>query len=147
MTGRLIGIARKSEIGAEPEMISRAYVSAEAGVEGDFRGRTEKLRKVTVIAREAWDAACKDLGRDLPWTTRRANLLTEGVRLPQQVGARFAIGTLVLEVVEETAPCSRMEKAAAGLRAVLKPHWRGGVCCSVIAPGDIAIGAPVELVG
>ena len=147
MPGRLIGIARKAEVGAQPEVISHARVSAEAGVEGDYRGRMEKLRKVTVIAREDWDAACRDLGRELPWTTRRANLLIEGVELPQRIGARLSIGPLVLEVVEETAPCSRMEKAAAGLRAALTPEWRGGVCCSVVAPGDIALGAPVELIG
>jgi MOSC domain-containing protein YiiM len=146
MTGRLIGIARKSEIAAEPEVMPRAHVSAEAGVEGDFRGRTEKQRKVTVIAREAWEAACKELGRDLPWTTRRANLCVEGVALPRRIGARISIGGTVLEVVEETDPCSRMEKAAKGLRAALTPDWRGGVCCSVIKPGDIEIGAPVELV-
>ena len=147
MSGRLIGIARKAEVGAEPEIISQARVSGEAGVEGDFRGRTENLRKVTVIAREDWDAACRELGRELPWTTRRANLLVEGIDLPQRIGARFAVGSLVLEVIEETAPCSRMERAAAGLRAALKPDWRGGVCCNVVEPGDIAIGAPVELVG
>ena len=146
MTGRLIGIARKAEIGAEPETISRARVSAEAGVEGDFRGRTEKARKVTVLARESWAAACKDLGRELPWTTRRANLCVEGIALPKQIGARLKIGSAVLEVAEETDPCSRMEKAARGLRAALTPDWRGGVCCTVIEPGDVEIGAPVELV-
>ena len=146
MTGRLIGIARKAEIGAEPEEISGAHVSIEAGVEGDFRGRTQPARKVTVISNESWIAACKDLGRKLPWTTRRANLCVEGVALPQRIGARLAVGPLVLEVVEETEPCNRMEKAAAGLRAALKPDWRGGVCCKVVTPGDITIGVPVELI-
>ena len=146
MSGRLIGIARKAEIGAEPEAIARAHVSIEAGVEGDFRGRTQELRKVTVIARKAWEAACKELGRDLPWTTRRANLYVESIALPQRIGARLSIGGTVLEVVEETNPCNRMEKGAKGLRTALTPDWRGGVCCSVIEPGDIEIGAPVELV-
>jgi len=146
MIGRLIGIARKSEIGAEPEEISRASVSIVAGVEGDFRGRTQPMRKVTVIARESWEAACNDIGRTLPWTTRRANLCVEGIELPQRIGARLAIGGLVLEVVEETDPCNRMEKAAAGLRAALTPDWRGGVCCTVIQPAEIAIGARVEVV-
>jgi MOSC domain-containing protein YiiM len=147
MPGRLTGIARKSEAGVEPETIARVHISADAGVDGDFRGRTQKLRKVTVIAREAWDAACKDLGRDLPWTTRRANLCVEGVALPHAVGARLSVGGVTLEVVEETRPCSRMEKAAAGLRAALTPDWRGGVCCAVITPGDVEIGAPVEILG
>ncbi len=52
MSGRLIGIARKQEIGAEPETMQRAHISIESGVDGDFRGRVEKERKVTVIARE-----------------------------------------------------------------------------------------------
>jgi len=147
MSGRLVGIARKCEIGAEPEGLPHAYISTEAGIDGDFRGKTAQARKVTVIARESWAAACKELGRDLPWTTRRANLCVEGFELPRAVGARFSVGDVVLEVIEETAPCSRMERAAAGLRAALKPDWRGGVCCSVITPGDVSIGAPVESIG
>ncbi len=32
----------------------------------------------------------------------------------------------MLEIAEETHPCSRMEKAYDGLRQTLGPEWRGG---------------------
>ena len=36
-------------------------VSVEAGLDGDFRGRT-RGRNVTVLSREGWEAACKATG-------------------------------------------------------------------------------------
>jgi MOSC domain-containing protein YiiM len=47
---------------------------------------------------------------------------------------------VVLEIVCETEPCEIMEKAQAGLRAALTPHWRGGVCCKVVKGGTLALG-------
>jgi len=33
-----------------------------------------------------------------------------------------------------------MEKTYKGLRKALEPEWRGGVCCSVLCGGKLAIG-------
>jgi len=144
MSGRLIGILRKERPHAEPEALERAKISRDGGVEGDYRGRVSD-NKVTVIAREDWQAACAELGRELPWTTRRANVLTEGIDLPQRLGARLKLGPVVLEVIDETKPCSRMEAAATGLRNALSPDWRGGVSCMVIEAGEIALGDAIDL--
>lgn len=144
--GKLIGIAVRPRPRAPMELRSQAEVTVAAGISGDARGRTPG-RQVTVLARESWEAACRDVGADLPWTTRRANLLTEGVDLPRTPGARIRIGDVVLEVSFETDPCARMEAAHAGLRAALTPDWRGGVCCAVIAGGSLAQGDEVSLPG
>ena len=97
------------------ELLDRARVSGESGVQGDFRGRPGQ-RQVTVLALEGWRAACADLGQDVDWTSRRANLLVEGLPLAGSAGGRIVIGDLVLEITGETDPCSRMDEASEGLR-------------------------------
>jgi MOSC domain-containing protein YiiM len=146
MTAKLIAIARKERPHDAMEELRSARVSLERGIEGDARGATPG-RQVTLVVREDWEAACRDHGKSLPWTTRRANLLVEGLSDFKRVGARIKIGPVVLEVGEETQPCHRMEAQSAGLRAALQPDWRGGVSCQVLTPGDIALGDPVEIVG
>src|SRR4051812_26221292 len=100
--GRLIAIAkaphRRSALVEMPE----AQVSLASGIEGDARGSTPG-RQVTALFKEGWDAACRDLGRELPWVTRRANLLIEGMDTPR-TGVRLAIGSVMLEVMGEADP-------------------------------------------
>jgi MOSC domain-containing protein YiiM len=148
-TGRLIGIARRDAKRAPMETLQHSRIGVEFGVEGDFRGlrRPGKVarRQVTVLAREGWEAACAELGRELPWTTRRSNLLVEGIHLPRHAGDVLAIGDVRLEVTVEVEPCERMEEAAPGLQAAMRPDWRGGVGCRVLAGGDIAIGDAIRI--
>lgn len=144
MTGRLIGIARTIELRAPMEEAQTAEVSLETGIAGDARGRKQG-RQVTVLFREGWDDACRDLGVSLPWTTRRANLYVEGMDRPRTVGGRISVGNVVLEVTQETAPCMLMERFHEGLKGALTPDWRGGVCCSVISGGDIHVGDKVSI--
>jgi MOSC domain-containing protein YiiM len=126
--------------------LSSAEISVERGVEGDARGAKPR-RQVTVLSSEGWEAACREIGLQLPWTTRRANLYVEGVRFLCEEGWRLRIGDVVLEVTQETSPCELMERAHTGLRAAMTPEWRGGVCCSVICGGEVRVGTGVELVG
>lgn len=145
MSGKVIGILRKEKPRAEPELLSAADVSIERGIDGDFRG-THSENKVTLVSIEDWNAACAELDRDLPWTTRRANLCTQGIALPKHKGAQLRIGVVVLEVIDETAPCIVMERASRGLKAALTPDWRGGISCTVREPGAIALGDAVEVI-
>jgi MOSC domain-containing protein YiiM len=82
---------------------------------------------------------------ELPWTTRRANLLVEGVRLPRARGGILQIGPVKLEVTNQTVPCSRMDEAFGGLMKALYPEWRGGVTCAVLEGGDVALGDAVDV--
>jgi uncharacterized protein (DUF924 family) len=113
------------------------------GVVGDVRG-TKPGRQVTVLFREGWEKACRDLGVSLPWTTRRANLLVEDLPVPRE-GAHLVLGELLLEVTGETKPCQVMEAACPGLRRALTPEWRGGVTCRVLKGGTIRVGDHVEV--
>ena len=146
MTGRLIGIARTPELRAPMQELSSADISVERGIEGDARGM-KLQRQVTVLFREGWEAACRAIDSELPWTTRRANLYVEGMSFLRETGWRLRVGDVVLEVTQETAPCELMERAQAGLREAMTPDWRGGVCCFVVRGGEIRVGNAVERIG
>ena len=139
MQGKVLGVARRERTRGPMEQLQSAAVTVQAGVEGDLRGAL-KDRQVTVLAHESWQAACNDLGSELPWTTRRANVLVEGLTLAEQTGKTICIGDVTLLITGETDPCVRMEEQAAGLREALAPEWRGGVTCRVTAGGSIAVG-------
>ncbi|MGF1454938.1 MAG: MOSC domain-containing protein [Alphaproteobacteria bacterium] len=144
--GTLIGIALRPGRRAPMEAVDAVAIDAEAGPVGDHAGRHAK-RLVTVLARADWEAALDALEPrpDLPWTTRRANLLVDGLALPKVKGAVLRIGSVVLEVSGETVPCSRMDEAHPGLRKALAPDWRGGLICTVPTPGTVRLGDPVEI--
>ncbi|HEX9770177.1 MAG TPA: MOSC domain-containing protein [Kiloniellales bacterium] len=145
--GELVAIARKAKSRAPMEEIDRVRVTQEAGIAGDYRGRRPRNRQVTVLSADVWDRVCGELGAEIAWTTRRANLLVRGVALPRRAGARLTVGALELEVGMETAPCERMDEQHQGLTAALKPDWRGGVCCRVLNDAEIRIGDPVTVEG
>ncbi len=132
------------------EVIGRVRVTRELGLAGDFRGAIRPgksgRRQVSLLEAESWAMALAELGADVPWQERRANLLIEGLRLPREPGRIIAIGPdLRIETTCECDPCSRMEEIVPGLKAALLPDWRGGVLGRVIADGDIAIGDEVRI--
>lgn len=149
MTGRISGIARHAFPKGPMETVDHATVTLESGIAGDFRGAMKGKpykRQVSLIEAADWDAAMAEVGHSIPWEQRRANLLVEGLDLPQVIGARLRIGAdVVLEVRDETTPCERMEALAEGLRAALSPDWRGGVLAMVIEPGEIALGDTIRI--
>ena len=144
MPGRVCGLARRAATRAPMELIEEASITVKAGVAGDARGRL-KGRQVTVLCQESWDAACRDLGREVPWTTRRANILIEGLDLANSAGKTLAIGEATFAITGETDPCQRMDEQAHGLTAALAPDWRAGVTCRVIKAGAVRVGDGVEL--
>jgi MOSC domain-containing protein YiiM len=142
--GRLAGIARRERKRAPMETLERAEISTEFGVAHDFRGKPGP-RQVTVISAAAWRAACAEVKDELPWTTRRANLLVEDFELPKTIGAVLRVGPVRLRITGEVDPCSRMEEQRPGLKAALQPDWRGGVSCAVVSGGPVSLGDEVEL--
>lgn len=142
---KLAGIARRADAQSAMEEIFSGEISLEDGLQGDSKGKV-KQRQITVLSKESWFRACEELGTDLPWTHRRANLLIKGFEfLPTDVGRTLSIGEVILEITRETDPCWKMDKACQGLKEALLPGWRGGVCCKVIQPGTITTGDDVVL--
>src|SRR5262245_24123352 len=141
--GSLLAIATKPKTRAPMELHESLLVGPD-GLPGERAHPRE--RAVTVLSRESWAAACRALGdATLPWTLRRANLLVENVALGQSLGRRLQVGALVLEISKETEPCRVMDAIHPGLRAALRPDWRGGVTCRVVTPAEIRVGAAVRL--
>jgi MOSC domain-containing protein YiiM len=150
MTGRLAGIARHGRARGPIEVIDTVHVSVEGGLQGDFRGAVKpggkRKRQVSLIEANDWAAAMADLGTDLDWSVRRANLLVEGLDLPHTPGVVIAIGADVrLEITVECDPCSRMEEIAPGLKAALIADWRGGALARVLTGGHIAVGDEIRI--
>ena len=142
MDGILKGIAIAPKLLAEMQEIEGAEITIEAGITGDARGR-KRDRQITVLFADDWADACAEVGQDIAWALRRANLFVEGMRAPQKIGGVLRIGEVELQITEETAPCDLMEATAKGLKQALKPQWRGGVCCSVKKGGHIQVGDAV----
>ena len=119
-------------------------VTIEAGVEGDCQGKVPD-RQVTVISADSWRDACQDLGMEVPWTKRRANLVLGGIDLRDTERALILIGDVLLEIAGENPPCRVMDIQQDGLRKALKPNWRAGVSCRVLTGGKIKVGDAVRL--
>ncbi len=141
---RIEAIAIRPESRGAMTELTEAQVTPQDGVIGDFR-RGVGPRQVTVLAVEAWRATCADLGTDLPWLLRRANLLVRGINLADTAGAHLRIGEIILQVTGETKPCGRMDEQQPDLRQALVPDWRGGVCCRVQTGGTVRIADRVAL--
>jgi len=149
--GVLAGIARHGFPKGPVETLDRVAVTLAGGLSGDWRGGMKGKpyrRQVTLIERGDWEAALAEVGRSIPWEERRANLLVDGLDLPQRPGVRLRIGNdVVVEITRETDPCERMEALCPGLKAALLPDWRGGACAMVIEEGTIGVGDLVRIEG
>lgn len=158
--GRLVGIARRDARKAPMEVCQMGVITLDAGLLGDHKGLKYKKRAITVLALEDWRLALREAAlagglhdgaeferiATLEWTTRRANLLVEGVELPKAPGGRLQIGAAVaLEVTYPCQPCRRMDEAFVGLLKAMHPDWRGGVVMKVVAGGAVAVGDRVEV--
>jgi len=140
----LIGIAVRPKKTRDINELGSVEISKTDGVAGDKRSRPGK-RQVTLMSKNAWDIACRELNIDLPWTVRRANLLVDDLPLKETTGQFILCGDLVLEITGETDPCKLMETTQPGLLKALIPDWRGGVTCRVLQGGTLTIGMDATL--
>ena len=111
-------------------------ITPENGVRGDHG--TSQRRQVTLLDEAAWQIACSEIGTELDWTVRRANILVQGLDLPSLLNQQVRIGTAQVEVVGEVTPCHLMDEVQSGLEDALTPDWRGGVYARVIESGVVA---------
>lgn len=143
---KLLAIAYKTVKRGPMNEVLCANVTQLSGVEKDVFGRPGK-RQVTVLSKIQWQQACHSIEADLPWTTRRANLLVDDLVFSSaDVGKNLQIGELRLEITGETDPCKKMEIAHVGLEAALTPDWRGGITCRVLNDAMIHLGDEITLV-
>ena len=141
----LIGIAKAPKLLESMQELQAAQITIENGLQGDARGKKKK-RQISILFEEDWKDACNDLGTDLSWLIRRANLFIDNMRSPRKPGTIIKIGDVKLEVCQETEPCDLMDKQHHGLQAKLLAEWRGGVCCSVRSSGHIKVGDLIAVI-
>ena len=160
--GWLTGIAVRPARRAPMVEFDRADVTLDTGVYGDHgageapagAGFMAELmvarapeRAVTLLAMEAWQEALAAIPgcNDLPWTVRRANLLTKGLDLKLARESVITIGPVMLEVTRPTFPCKRMDEACPGLLKALAQDFRGGITCRVLEAGPVRKGDRVNV--
>ena len=141
--GIVKGIAVRDTSRAPMKEQQQVEVSLAHGIVQDYRGTG--LRQVTFLDVGQWQEVLDELGIELPWYTRRANVLIEGIALPTTVGRRLQIGACRFAIGGETTPCERMDELQPGLRRILTPALRGGVWGKVLQSGALRVGDAVEV--
>lgn len=142
---QVLALAVRSATRAELEERQQLHLTPSTGVVDDHG--TRPRRHLTILAQSQWQTVCQQLGRDLPWTIRRANMLVSGIEFDDEWnGKTLSIGDVKLLVHGELTPCFRMEEQVSGLHDQLLPDWRGGVHCEVLEEGEIRIGDRLEMV-
>jgi MOSC domain-containing protein YiiM len=142
--GILRGLAKKESKGGPMVSLTTGIIETLSGLNDDTRGKPGK-RQITIVAEESWDVSCEELGQELPWTLRRANLLISGIELKNTTGKLIHINNIILQITGETTPCHVMDKGYNGLQKALIPNWRGGVTCKVIRGGVLSVGDAVNI--
>ena len=115
----LVAICLRPGARIPPTRVERATAVADTGLEGDHAHGGK--RQVTLLSLEGWRAACAEFGRDLDPSTRRANLIVEGLDLANAIGCVITIGDVVIDVLGETRPCELMDDGGRlGLQQALR---------------------------
>ena len=121
-----------------------ATLVANRGIVGNAdQGRR---RQVTIIAKERWNELIDETGATLDPSARRANLLVSGIDLADSRGKILQIGSVRIQIYNETRPCERMDEAHPGLQAAMRKKWGGGAFGVVLDDGEIQVGDPVHWV-
>lgn len=142
--GLVKALAAWSGKGLPMREVKEAHVAAGRGFEGHESARGK--RGLTLLSLERWTDTMRELDQNLPWHTRRANLLTEGIDLAATIGKRLRIGEVEIDVDDETRPCKLMDELCPGLRHALKPDKRGGVVGEVVRAGLIRVGDSIAAI-
>ncbi len=142
MSGRVLAIWRKRAYRGPMDRVDAAELVAGRGLRGsaDQGGK----RQITIISEEAWQRAIAQLGVAVDPSARRANVLVRGIDFEKTRGRMLRIGACSIRVNGEVTPCERMNEAQEGLRAALRPEWRGGVFGEIVDGGTIREGDEAE---
>ncbi len=106
-------------------------------------GAERDKRQVTLIQAEHIDVIGKLLGRAVPWTDFRRNVLVSGLNLDACLRGEFSVGDVVLRGTMRADPCNRMETNL-GPGAYLAMLGHGGICAAVVQTGTIRVGDVVR---
>ena len=143
VVGTIEAIAVRSCKNGPMEELPQAEARTGGGIEGDLPAPLD--RGITLLSADQWEQVTRELDRDLPWHTRRANVLVSGPGLGRLIGQEIQVGSVRVAVTGETKPCKLMEQLCPGLRAALTPERRGGVHGRITQSGTLVIGDEIVL--
>lgn len=136
--GKVLSIVVRPEKRGPVTEISTARVSVDGGIDGDHP--VAPNRGISFISSQQWKATTGQLKAELPWHTRRANVLVDCPTLGHLIGKTVRVGDIEVEITQETHPCDLMDQLHMGLREALKPECRGGVLGRIRKAGAFTVG-------
>ena len=144
MVGKITAIALRSRPKGPMVLVEAVDCMENGGLAGDVESRPD--RGITFLSSRQWGEVTSDLGKDIPWHTRRANILVEAGGMGHLIGTTIRVGAIRVRVNAETRPCALMDRLEPGLRAVLTPDCRAGVYGRILESGSIRVGDEVAIV-
>ena len=143
--GVVKGVCLSATEGGVAREVPEAVATAGAGLEGDryctFGASAET--QLTLIQIEAVNEFNEAFATDLPATTFRRNVITEGVALNTLEGRIFTVGDVQLRGVELCEPCAYLQKLLDIPGLVKQLTHKGGLRCEILRGGVIRPGDPV----
>lgn len=150
--GRVAAIYTAPVKGAPMERRDEVQAIAGVGLDGDryasgdgkyTRPGDDGLRAITLIEREAVEAARREYEIELEEHEARRNVVTEGVPLNHLVGRTFRVGDVVLRGYKLAEPCTYLEGLTRpGVRRALV--HRAGLRAEILEGGTMRVGDPIE---
>ncbi|HYI44422.1 MAG TPA: MOSC domain-containing protein [Actinomycetota bacterium] len=114
------------------------------GGSGTFGRKWDESRAVTLIEKEAIDAANRSYDVDLAEGDPRRNIVTTGVALNHLVDKEFTVGDVRMRGVKLCEPCTYLEGLTEpGVKKAL--IHRGGLRAEIVSDGTITVGAPISI--
>ena len=142
--GRVLALALRSSRRGPMELVNRVSATVNGGIEPNREVKPH--RGITFISSEQWAEVQQELNEpELPWHTRRANVLVEGLVLADLIGKTVQVGEVVVDIKLETEPCGLMDQLRDGLRKTLEPACRGGVHGQIVQGGSIGVGDTISV--
>ena len=140
---RVAAVAVRTAVDGPMREIDRAVVKVNGGIDGDLECAPD--RGITFLASQQWRQVVRELGTELPWHTRRANVLVDAPTLSGWIGKTIRIGEVELAIKSETHPCGLMDRLHSGLKDALTPHCRAGVHGRVTRGGSFRVGDEISV--
>jgi MOSC domain-containing protein YiiM len=150
--GQVVAIYTAPEKGAPMERRDAVQAMAGVGLDGDRyaagEGKYAKAtdggeRAVTLIEREAVEAARREYDVELEEHEARRNVVTEGVPLNHLVGRTFRVGDVLLRGFKLSEPCAYLESLTrSGVRKALV--HRAGLRAEILEGGTMHVGDAIE---
>jgi MOSC domain-containing protein YiiM len=155
MIGRVEAIHITRAAGGPMEALDEVEALVGRGLAGDRyllgtgfysdRPRPDGGREVTLIEAEVLKALAAEHGIAFAAADSRRNLTTRGLRLPELIGRRFAIGAVVCEGVDHCPPCQHLVDVTG--QPVLRPLvGRSGIRARIVVGGRIHVGDTITVV-